>query len=103
MSDKFMIHGKLVWNYCWRGIEEVIAKESKMEHHTSNYIMHMVPEVKKNELNDYLAWNDATNALFWLLIVVAIHGKKMQYVLNTLWNQDDLLGLDPSNEWRLKF
>ena len=63
MSDQDM--AKL----CARTVAEVLKKlsveGSKMENHASNGIKHMIPMLKKDELDDYLAWSDAMKALFW--------------------------------------
>lgn len=96
MSDQDM--AKL----CATTVAEVLKKLSvegnKMENHASNGIKHMIPMLKKDELDDYLAWSDAMQGLILATgCSAAIDAKKMQDILSVLKNHDDLSGLDPND------
>ena len=61
MSDQDM--AKL----CATTVAEVLKKlrveGSKMENHAGHGIKHVVPMLKKDELDDYLAWSDAMQGI----------------------------------------
>jgi len=61
MSDEDM--AKLYAMTVAEVLKKLSVEGSKMENHASNGIKHMVPMLKKDELDDYLAWSDAMQGL----------------------------------------
>lgn len=75
---------------CTTTVAEVLNQLSlegnKMEHSSaSNSVKHVVPILKKDDLNEYMAWSDSINGLILATeCSMAIDEKKIYYVLGTL-------------------
>ena len=96
MSDQDM--AKLCATTVAEVLKKLSVEGSKMENHAGHGIKHVVPMLKKDELDDYLAWSDAMQGLILATdCSPAIDAKKVQYILSILRNHDDLLGLNPSD------
>ncbi len=63
MSDQDM--AKLCATTVAEVLKKLSVEGSKMENHASHGIRHMIPMLKKDELDDYLAWSDAMQGLIW--------------------------------------
>ncbi len=61
MSDQDM--AKLCATTVAEVLKKLSVEGSKMENHASNGIKHMIPMLKKDKLDDYLAWSDAMQGL----------------------------------------
>ena len=76
-------------------LKQVSLEGNKMEHSNTN---DSVPILKKDDLNEYMAWSDSIHGLIlateWSMV---IDEKKMHYMLGVMKKQDDLLNMDPSN------
>ncbi len=70
-----------------------------MEHsNTTNSVKHVVPILKKDDLNEYMAWSDAIHDLVLATeCSMVIDHKKMYYVMGVLKKHDDILNINPSN------
>ena len=97
MSEKDM--AKLCATTVAEVLKQLSLEGNKMEHtNASNCVKHIVPILKKDDLNEYMAWSDAIHGLILATeCSMAIDEKKMYYVLGTLKKHDDLLNMDPSN------
>ena len=78
---------------CATTVAEVLKKlsveGSKMENHAGHGIKHVVPMLKKDELDDYLAWSDAMQGLILATDYSAgIDAKRVQYILSVLRNHE---------------
>lgn len=65
---------------------------------TSNSVKHVAPRLKKDDVNEYMAWGDAIQDLiFATYFYVVIDEKKMNYVLRMLKNHYNVLNMDPND------
>jgi len=75
-------------------LKKLSLKANKMEH-VSNSVKHVVPMLKKDDLNEYISWSDKSQGVLLTPdCSVAINWKKMQEVLSSFKKHDDLSGLD---------
>jgi hypothetical protein len=61
MSDQDM--AKLCATTVAEVLKKLSVEGSKMENHASNGIKHIIPMLKKDELDDYLAWSNTMQGL----------------------------------------
>ena len=80
-------------------LKQLSLEGNKMESSNANgSVKHLIPILKKDDLNEYMAWSDAMKGLILATdCSLAIDEKKMNYVLRTLKNHDDLLSMDPTD------
>jgi hypothetical protein len=69
-------------------LKQLSLEGNKMESLNANSsVKHLVPMLKKDDLNKYMAWSDAIKGL-----ILAT-----DCLLRTLKNHDDLLSMDPTD------